>query len=296
MTDLYIKLTDVFIYNYRVGSRYIPSDLVITLPAENTILEKAQIYHIKEETHLEKMVELRAYTDFLAMFDDASNGLAQIEGKAKFYLFPYPFRFLWSRKTLGQIEYFSSLSPYISYSRFESGNRHTSLTDPSLTLIQKRFLSMGLSMDVLKWQHKNSPLCLIAFAEAGYNVTQLNLTDPDVGDADIHNVKAFSYGAGALFSSKRFNNFGFHYKTSLLFFNYKGYNDFSQNEAAQNMIAEIIPTFRNEAEIYYHPNGGPNQAIFARLVAFNHQGSNPGSFYQLQFGYKFAIGNRVVNK
>lgn len=296
MADLYIKLTDVFIYNYRVGSRYIPSDLVITLPAENTNTEKSQIYHVKEETHLEKMVELRAYTDFLAMFGNADNGLAQFEGKAKFYLFPYPFRFLWSQKTLGQIEYFSSLSPHVSYSRFENGDRYASLSDPSLALVQKRFLSMGLCIDVLKWQQKNTPLCFTAFAEAGYNVTELNFNGPDAPDTQMHNAKAFSYGGGAMLSSKRFNNFGFHYKMSLQFFNYKGYNDFSQNEDAQNMISEIIPAFRNEAEVYYHPNGGPNQAIFARLIAFNHQGSNPSSFYQFQFGYKFAIGNRVVNK
>lgn len=301
MADLYVKLTDVFIYNYRVGSRYIPNGLAISLPAENADVEKSQIYQIKEETHLEKMVELRAYTDFLAMFGNASNGLAQFEGKAKFYLFPYPFRFLWSRKTLGQIEYLPSLSPHVTYSRFENGDRYASSTDSALSLIQKRFLSMGLCVDLFKWQHKNTPLCLIAFAEAGYNTTELNHNIID--STDTYHTKAFSYGGGALLSSRRFNNFGFHYKTSLIFFNYKGYNDFSNfgdapenYEDAQKMISQIIPAFRNEAEIYYHPNGGPNQAIFVRLIAYNHQGSNSNSFYQFQFGYKFAIGNRVVNK
>jgi hypothetical protein len=81
------------------------------------------------------------------------------------------------------------------------------------------------------------------------------------------------------------------YKAELSWFDYKNFNDYD-NIA----LPDKIPVFRNEAEIFYHPNGNPNQAIFTRLITYNYMGSeNNQAFYQFQFGYKFAIGNRTTN-
>ncbi len=41
---------------------------------EQTNLTAPTTYQIKENTYLDKIIELRAYTDFLALFSDADNG------------------------------------------------------------------------------------------------------------------------------------------------------------------------------------------------------------------------------
>lgn len=304
MTNLYIKVTDIMSYSYSAGNCFIPHDLTIKLPNKETDNKfNGAKYEIKQETHLEKILELRTYTDFLALFGDSNNGLVQVEGKAKFYLFPYPFRFLGSKQTLGQIEYLPALFPYINFSKFENGEKYVdkiAVVDNTtnsiryeaakhLDLIEKRFLSMGIDVEVFKWQHKNAPVKLSLYGTFNYNLSEINMGTEEVKDIKI--IKAFNRGGGLHLSAKRFNNFGFDYKAELSWYDYKNFND------DDNFLPPAeIPIFRNEAEVFYHPNKNPNQAIFTRLVSFNYAGSaNNQSFYQFQFGYRFAIGARTVS-
>lgn len=307
MAELYIKVTDVMGYNYKAGNRYIPSDLVLELPQNDTgnqptNKQNRATYQIKQQTHLEKIVELRTYTDFLALFGEAGNGLVQVEGKAKFYLFPYPFRFFGSKKTLGQIEYMSSISPYVNYSRFENNNRYASFEKDNtretpeyrfsnkLELIEKRFLTMGISGDVFKWQHKNAPVKISAYGFMNYNITEINIGTDTA--KDVKDLKFMGVGGGFHLGTKRFNNFGFDYKVELSWFDFKNFNSYKNID-----IGFDIPIFRNEAEVFYHPNGNPNSAIFTRLITYNYRGKEVDqAFYQFQFGYKFAVGNRIVSK
>lgn len=299
---LCIKVTDVMGYTYNAGNHYIPHDLVLELPAKDTegkiTNEKGRATHqIKQETHLEKIVELRAYTDFLGLFGKSDNGLAQIEGKAKFYLFPFPFRFLGSKQTMGQIEYLPSLSPFVNYSRFDDNSRYVNVKedtlqaipfeiDKKLSMIEKRYLSMGMELEVLKWQHKNSPLRVSIYGVVNYNISEVRLAD------EAKNIKSCGYGVGIHLSTQRFNNFGFNYKMEMTIHNYKSFNDFSSL-----VLPKTSQVLKNEAEIFYHSNGNPNQSIFVRLATYNYSGkSNSEAFYQFQFGYKFAVGARTVRE
>ena len=160
LSELYIKLTDIFSYNYNIGKHYIPNEMALKLP--NDIKDNTGnnvTYEIRQETSLEKILELRAYTDFLALFGEEENGLVQIEGKANFYIFPNPVRMLGTKRYLGQIEFLPTISPFVNYSRFEKGNRYVSAGtntfavdsgtgalnfERGLGLIEKRFLTMGL--------------------------------------------------------------------------------------------------------------------------------------------------------
>ncbi|TZG00018.1 hypothetical protein FW781_08845 (plasmid) [Chryseobacterium panacisoli] len=302
LNHLYINLSDVMNYTYKMGNHYIPHDLILELPEkpeENKVGNAT--YQIKQETYLEKILELRAYTDFLTLFGGSKNGLAQIEGRAKFYLFPYPFRFFSSRRTLGQIEYFPSVSPYVNYSRFEKDSKYVStIYDPennnfqiennrNLGLIEKRYLTMGLDLEVLKWQNKSAPVSISLYGLVNYNISQVNISANE--EEKIEDIKSMGSGGGLHLSAKRFNNFGFDYKADISWYNYRNFNTTKNID-----LPSVIPVFRHEAEIFYHPNGNPNQAIFARLITFNYMGSNSQAFYQFQFGYKFSIGNRAVNK
>src|SRR5690606_19101272 len=181
-----IKATDVLRYTYTSGNHYIPHDLVLQLPVKDkegnvTNLESNVTYQIKQETHLEKIVELRTYTDFLALFEQSSNGLAQIEGKSKFYLLPFPFRY----PGLGQIEFFPSFSSYVNYSRFEKNNKYVEFIEDlnssnvylpknELNLIEKRFLTMGIDLEIYKFKNKNLPLTVSVYGTFNYNISEAN--------------------------------------------------------------------------------------------------------------------------
>jgi hypothetical protein len=302
MKYVFISLSDVMSYNYKVGNHYIPHDIALELPTKPNENENGNaIYQIKQETYLEKILELRAYTDFLTLFGDSQNGLAQVEGKAKFYLFPYPFRFFGSKRTLGQIEYFPAVSPSVNYSRFEKDSRYVQtkldstntnyVVKNDIDLVEKRYLVMGLDLEVLKWQNKNAPVSLSLYGLLNYNISEMNIHT--VNDTITKSVKAMGFGGGLHLSTKRFNNFGFDYKAEFSWYDFQNFNTYQSEKI---MLPPIIPIFRNEAEVFYHPNGNPNQAIFARLITYNYLGSsNNQAFYQFQFGYKFAIGNRSVS-
>lgn len=290
---LKIRLSDILYYEYKIGNNHIPSNLVLELPKndindEQTNLNSPATYQIKENTFLDKIIELRAYTDFLALFDDADNGLLQIEGSAKFYIFPFSFQIPYST---GQVEFLKSATPYVNYARFENENRFATAISGNfnqvLDVIEKRYLTMGVKLNLIELYHKNYPIKATLFAVTDYNLTQ---GQNDILEAE--NIKSLGYGFGLNIASKRFNNFGFSYNLELKWFDLENFN------TTNNIATDInIPVFKNQAEIFYHPTNNPNQAIFARLSTFNYKGDdNNQAFYQFQFGYKFSLGSRTVTK
>ena len=285
---LSIRLSDVLMYKYKIGNNYIPHDLTLELPKDDingnkTNLTAPATYQIKEETYLDKIVELRAYTDFLALFGESDNGLVQLEGNAKFYVFPF------SRQILkyGQFELLKSITPYGSYSKFEEDKGLVSNVGDNLELVEKRFLTLGTEVNLFEIYHKNYPVRANLYGAIDYNLTRA-----ENDNQGVENIKAFGYGGGVNLSSKRFNNFGFNYKLGLHWFDYKNYNGSSTID-----LDFRVPIMKNQAEVFYHPNKNPNQAIFARLVTYNYKGGERDeAFYQFQFGYKFSIGSRTVKK
>ncbi|WP_156167019.1 hypothetical protein [Tenacibaculum mesophilum] len=299
--DLRIRLSDVLMYKYKIGNNYIPYDLTLELPKEDidgneTNLTTAATYQIKQDTYLDKIVELRAYTDFLALFGESDNGLVQLEGNAKFYMLPFSRSIsnfpIFSRYISSiQFEYFKSITPYVHYAKFEEDKGLVAATGGvignTLDLVEKRFLTVGGEMNLFEIYQKSYPMRIGLFAAADYNLTRVQNDTQGV-----ENIKAVSYGWGVNMSSKRFNNFGFNYKLGFHWFDYKNYNGSSTID-----LDFKVPVVKNQAEVFYHPNKNPNQAIFARLVTYNYKGSESDeAFYQFQFGYKFSLGSRTVKK
>ncbi|MDP2542133.1 hypothetical protein [Tenacibaculum discolor] len=292
--DFRIRISDVLMYKYKIGNNYIPHKLILELPKEDlngkeTNKESQALYKIKEDTYLDKIVEFRTYSDFFTLFQNANNGLVQIEGSAKFYIFPFPWQF--SKVGQAQFESFKSITPYIHFSKFEDENKYVNISNDSiqtsLDLVEKRYLTMGANINLLEIYHKKYPMKANFFGIVNYNLSQ----SQDENQI-TNNLRSLGYGIGLHLSSKRFNNFGFDYKISIQEFDYRNHNNLD------NVILDFkVPVMKNEAEVFYHPNKNPNQAIFVRLITFNHLGGESNaSFYQFQFGYKFSIGSRTVKK
>jgi hypothetical protein len=301
MDNFRIRLGDVMMYNYEMGSHYIPDNLVLKLPENDvnnnkTNLENPATYRIKQKTDLDKILELRTYTDFLALFGDSNNGLVQIEGKAKFFAFPFPLQIKYG----AQVQLLPSVSPYVNYSRLDEDVRYVNITSDSLgqntitaplELVEKRFLTMGMEANLVQIEHKDFPVRANLYGFANYQLSETNLGNDSI--TNVHNIKAASYGGGLQFSAKRFRNFGFNYKLDVSWYDYDNFNTIE----TLTLPASLLPVFRHEAEVHYHPANKPNSALFVRLITNNHSSSkNKEAFYQFQVGYKFSIGSRVINK
>jgi len=287
--DLRIRLSDVLVYIPKPGYNYIPNDVTFTFPTKDKngdALNKVNAvkYEIKETTTLQNVIELRAYTDFLALFTDSANGLVQLQGKGDFYIFP--FKVSLSNTDLRLVD---KISPYVNFSRldadvrgvettFDSGlNKYT--INNSTDLLQKAYLEMGAKLNLFNWRFaKSVPFRFISYFPFRYQIADVKLQD------QLTNVQGLGLGLGFTFEFKRFNNFGFNYSLEFSKYSFIDYNSIPELE-----LPRAYSVFRNEAEVYYHPDSDKRQAIFLRLKTFNNY-SNHEAFYQLQFGYRFSIG------
>ncbi|QMU65090.1 MAG: hypothetical protein GKR88_12855 [Flavobacteriaceae bacterium] len=148
---------------------------------------------------------------------------------------------------------------------------------------------MGIEANMLSFSYKNNPLKLNIRGLADYQITGLQVNDTMTSTA-----KSLALGFGWGIELKRYNNFSFVYKMDWTWHNFKDFNTF---ESISDFPEERIPVFHNQAEISYHPNKNPNQAIFVRLNTYGYMGNSDNSaFYQFQFGYKFSLGSRAITK
>lgn len=287
--NLRVRLSDVLKYTSKPGYNYIPNDFTMELPTkddEGISLNANQPikYKIKENTSLQNVVELRAYTDFLGLFSDSPNGIVQFQGKGDFYIFPF-------RVNNNKFDFrlLDKISPFVSFSRLDAQVREVETTietstniitvNRNLDLIQKAHLEMGSKISVFNVKFlKEAPFRVIGYMPIQYQIADIKIND------EFKNIQAFVLGGGLNFEFKRFNNFGFNYSIDISKYRFKNHNSIPNFEAPNNFCV-----FNNQAEIFYHPSDDKNQSVFLKLRTVKEIG-NTDAFYQLQFGYRFSIG------
>jgi hypothetical protein len=276
--DYRLRLSDVLMYINNPGENYVPHDLRLEFPTKtNANLDNSNNsvrYKIEQNTSLENVLNLKAYTDFLGLFSDSPNGLVQLEGKADFYLAPFNYKNTHNY-------FFKKISPFIRYARLDEEQKNISIENDSviannLEILEKSFLNMGLDLDVWSFRLKKEfPFEMTFYGTAKYNISNIE-EEENVST----NFKSLALDGGVRVDIKRFNNFGLTLRSEVTKVNTNELNtlDFIENP-------DDFPVFRNEAEIFYHPADNENQAIFLRLNTFNNSsGGNREAFYQLQFG------------
>ncbi len=286
--DYGIILSDVLVYTPNPGDNYVPEDLTLEFPIQKAGVpnnnDNAVRYKVNQNTSLQNVVELRTYTDFLGLFGDAANGIVQLEGKANFFIAPFnlPNR---------SVYLFKKVTPFVHFSKIEKDVRNLNLIQSNdsittiktpLEILEKSYLKMGFDLSVLSFKFtKEFPFDANLYTTAKYQIA--DLLDKD---SVQFNYKSLGLGAGLALEFKRYNNFGFIYSAELT--NYNA-NSFNAIEGIVNPNRFWV--FKNEAEVYYFPNKTKEQAIFLRFKTFNNSTKhNNEAFYQLQFGYRFAIG------
>lgn len=291
----YINLADVLLYIPNPGQNYVPDDLTLEFPtktngeSENT--NQAINYKVIQNTSLQNVLELRTYTDFLALFGESANGIVQLEANATFFIAPF---------NIGNSSVYmmKKITPYVNFSRLDENERFVDLTQQtdgmyninhSLDIIEKSYLEMGMRLDVFSFKlTKEFPFTTNIFLPINYRIADIKPDDL----TEKSNYKTFGVGAGIRLEFKKFNNFGFNYSAEITHYESSQFNTIEHLNNVSNFWV-----FRNEAEIYFFPGESKTQSIFLRFRAFNNSNKgNKEAFYQLQFGYKFSLGISKLKK
>jgi hypothetical protein len=323
-----LKLADVLRYFSNSGRNFIPDDQTLAFPemidGEKANLENSNIYELHQNSSLSNVLDLRTYTDFLGLFGESPNGIAQIEGHASFFVIP-------SRLRGTSLSIFKKIKPYVSYARLDENdrqlipervensgteNQNRFKVENGLDILQKSYLDLGVKIDVLSFKIKKEyPFEINTYGIVRYQIADLDIdpfdepsmetpeitgeditpetTNDDitaVNDNELNNYKAFGIGAGINFDFRRFRNFTFSHSIE-----YTRYNVNSINRFDNFINPENFWVFRNESDIAYHTGKQENNAIFVRLKVFDNKNPNVDSnFFQFQFGYKFSLGLQKV--
>ncbi|WP_297333712.1 hypothetical protein [Flavobacterium sp.] len=293
--DYGVILSDVLLYFNTTGNNFVPDDEDYCFPpvadVENKNPNAARVYKIKQDTNLQNILELRTYTDFLGLFDDDSpNGLVQIEGRADFYIAPFQLT------PVFPLTIFKKAMPYVNFARIDEELREVPLQSVDeesgmfavsrpLDLIERAYLDMGVVTDIIGFSiTKEFPFSVNTYIPIRYKVAQLGWQNDETENLDAgQNFKTIGTGVGVRIEVKRFNNFGFTH--SVEWINYNHINKFETLQMPNNFWV-----FGNESEIFYYPNKSKKQSIFLRLRSYLNNTDGEDSFFQLQFGYRFAIG------
>lgn len=284
-----IRLSDVLRYFNNTGNNFVPDDEDYCFPpkedTENANANALRLYKIRQDTNLQNIMELRTYTDFLGLFDeDSPNGLVQIEGKADFYLAPFQVNRSFP------LTVFKKVTPYVNFARIDDELRGINLVptvadatvfkfERPLEMIEKAYLDMGVITDIVGGSFtKEFPFSINVYVPVRYKVSTIKWADESED-----NFKTIGTGVGIRIEAKRFNNFGFTHSTE-----WTNFNHVSRIENLQT--PRNFWVFRNESEIFYYPNKTKKQSIFLRLRSYLDRRDGEDSFFQLQFGYRFAIG------
>lgn len=280
-----LKLLDVLSYFSNPGNNFVPDDVEFSFPKDETDAssQNRRVYKVNQDTNLQNVVELRTYTDFLGLFDDAPNGIVQVEGKADFFVSPFQV------KGTFPLTFFKKLSPFVHYSRLDDETRSLTLVSDAtegqeivkrpLEIIQKSYLEMGTFLDVVSLSfRKDFPFSLNFFYSTRYQIATIERENED----DI-NFKTLGLGGGLRLEFKRFNNFGFNFSPEFTFYNH--INRFETLKNPRNFWL-----LRYDAEVFYYPGASKSQSIFLRLRTFMDTKDGEDSFFQLQFGYRFSLG------
>ncbi|MDO5969923.1 hypothetical protein Q4Q35_08885 [Flavivirga aquimarina] len=289
LKTLKVRLIDVLDYHPSLGNNYVPDDITYNFPskedANDANVNKRRVYKIINNTKLQHVLDLRAYTDALGLFSNEANGLFQIEGQADFFIHPFSF-------PRTAFYYLKKVSPFVRYSRLDNDEDFLTATpnnvgiynfnESKLQLLQRSNLEMGLDVNIINFRFfKESPFWMSLRSPLTYHVTPIK-TGVNVENI---NFKSLGYGIAADIELKRYNNFGLNLGYELKGYSYLG-------EYSSNMLQEpsYLKTQAVKAEIFFYPNDKKSQSIFLRMKSIRDVSTGRASFFQLQFGYKFTIG------
>ena len=276
--NLYVYLKDVLYLE--PGRNYAPDDAQFTLNAEN----KKQ--NLSKSVGINSILEIKLFSDFLAVFDKKPNGLVQSD---IFFKQTIHKANVWDKG----IYIANNFKFNLVLSKFDSQDQYA-MIDSSLrrsTVLQHSKLKSTVSLNLINgWVHRKSPSSY--YIDIGGGISSADLKDT----LRTYNVTSPSVFAEVGLEFKNFDNMGISLSHRLIaewspgmkqFNNYK----FNTDQVDKQIYDDQRFFSKTSILFYWNPLGNKSSRIFGRFNLFidNHDFKN--LFYQAQFGYTLLLSN-----
>jgi len=264
--EYFIKINDFMYYLPKLGQNYLPEDNTLVMDRIN------REQPLSASVDLNSNLDIKVYSDFLSLLNQADNGIIQAEASSKFIFNSIPDRF--------NFFYLNFIEIKLRYSKFDSQNSFVQLqsinqpvtlsTTEKIKMNQYSYLNLDLKMNLIRNKIFQN------FTEFNIGVTY-DFTDIRLGSA-LENEQANMYSfyiedRGCISRTKYF---GLNYSISMLWQQVANTNlSFSTSSDAY-----FIP----EVSIYYFPKGETSNKLFVRFKTFSNLASLQ-SYPLFQFGY-----------
>ncbi|WP_286926683.1 hypothetical protein [Flavobacterium sp. UBA4197] len=292
----YIILGDFLNYHAAIGNNYTPDNIIVKLAPKldeknkNKLSESIsndailKMYYLKYNDGINKLIDYRIYSDFLGMINETTNGIINFEAKAKIPV-------ITTNIPNKNLYVFKSVYPIVRYSRFDNKDRLIEIDTSSaitatvltnrLNILQKSFLSCGLTTDFLYWVPKNNFIEFNIPAHICFNLAENKAkTNGAILDAK-ENLMSLNYGAGINLIVNRSRNFmldvGFTHSWIKHLNSYK----------YQLEKIPVFTVYRFSSEVSFFGDNR-NNALFLRFN-YTSEYSNANNFFQFQVGYKSSL-------
>lgn len=275
---LYMYLKDVLYLE--PGKNYVPDDAEFTLNSD----KKKQ--HLSKSVGINSILEIKLFSDLLAVFDKKPNGLVQSDIYFKQIIHKAN---IWNRG----IYLFNNFKFNLVFSKFDSQDQY-SMLDSSLTrskvLLHSR-LNGTVAFNLINgWLYRKSPSNF--YLDIGGGISTSDLKD----SLKIYTVTSPSAFAEIGLDFKNFDNMGVSLSQRLIAEWSPGMKQFNNYKFNTDQVDKQIydnQRFFSKTSIlfYWNPLSNKSSRIFGRFNLFIDNQDFKNLFYQAQFGYTLLLSN-----
>ncbi len=278
-TAEYVILGDCMDYIWVNGNNFAPSDSQLVLDTDNPVK------NININAGLNSYIELRTYSDLLALINAEENGLVQVQASSR--IIGYTTNI--SKK--GNLYFLNYVEPSIRYSKFD--NDFESLTVKKL-INDSLVVNRSRLNQIAKLEFKLKVNLLRFYTKAGHYVDITGLTNYKYSDIKyrdtVSTANLVSFGFNIGYDLPRYKNFGI--ETNLTTeWQYIARNSGFNPEQVSGIYNQPQWVFfwSPELELYYSPLENKDNKIYLKVSGVNSLIESDQNFSQIQLGYRTKI-------
>jgi hypothetical protein len=285
-----LLFSDVFVAKVDPSQYALTDNLVLALENPDSV------YIVKKSNRaLNNYLDLRVYTDLLALLNQQQNGILQFEGRANFFLNERT----WGRNNAFIFRY---IQPYLRFSKISNGvsnevnikyeNDEYTLQGHPIDFNQRAFLELGAYFNLYHYNRFNNSFAIDFDVVAEFNMTNANV----INKTDTTKLESFYrsalYGFRLAFNVNNDKNFGMNFGGEILTQNLSGtprIDNWQVPATQSNPVtfhnASLFSVFKFFGEIYFSPKNWED-ALFLRFNVFDDTRTSYGDYTEIQLGWK----------
>lgn len=275
----HVILGDCMDYLWVNGNNFAPSDSQLVLDTQNS-QKKLNI-----NTGLNSYIELRTYSDLLALIGAEENGLVQVEASSRII------GYTTNISKNGNLYFLNYVEPSIRYSKFD--NDFESLTVTKL-INDSLLVDRSQLNQIAKLEFELQVNLLRFYTKAGHYIDLTGLTSYKFSDIKykdtINTANLVSFGFNLGYDLPRYKNFGIEANLTGEWQYIARNSGFNPNQV-DGIYAKPAWVFfwSPELEMYYSPLENKDNKIYLKVSGVNSFLQSDKNFSQIQLGYRTKI-------